>query len=202
MTRAQFLAICAAIGGLGAGTALIFNYMTGTYDPTVIQPGHWDQLSAASCSSPGPCTTLPCQQAKNIALDAGNGCVPILVDCDWRMTPVMTACMLDAGIVVGPQLYQRLELIDMRCPAADGGFAFGGPFDGNGCPAFPAAAVTAGCVRAPLDGGQLCLRDLHDGDGGKFFGTGNVFPVGQQAGTNCDAVVCGVFYGDDPNTSL
>lgn len=202
MTRAQFLAIAVAVGALGAGAALTYNYQAGVVDMTIISPGHWDQLNAASCTSPGPCNSTPCVQAKSVLTDAGSPCVPILVDCDWRITPLMLSCLADAGIATGPQLYQRLELIDLRCPAVDGGFAFGGPFDSNGCPAFPAAAVTPGCVRAPLDGGQLCLRDLHDGDGGKWFGTGNVFPLSQRAGSNCDAVVCGVFYGDDPETSL
>lgn len=58
------------------------------------------------------------------------------------------------------------------------------------------------CVRAPLDGGLTCLRDLHDGDGGRWFGTGNVFPVAQAAGSNCEPVGCSVMAGDDPDTSL
>jgi hypothetical protein len=58
------------------------------------------------------------------------------------------------------------------------------------------------CVRAPLDGGLTCLRDLGDGDGGKYFGRGNVFPVSQAAGSNCEPVGCSVFYGDDPDVTL
>jgi hypothetical protein len=64
------------------------------------------------------------------------------------------------------------------------------------------AQVTPLCARAPLDGGNTCLRDLGDGDGGKFFGTGNVFPASQVAGSNCDQVNCTVIYGDSPETSL
>lgn len=59
------------------------------------------------------------------------------------------------------------------------------------------------CVRAPLDGGTDCLRDDGLGLGPRrFFGTGNVFPAAQAAGSNCEPVECTVTYGDNPDTSL
>lgn len=202
MTRAQFLAICAAISSLGAGSALIYNYVGGTVDQTVLQPSRWEQLNASSCTSPGTCTSPICQVASNVLHDAGSMCAPILVDCDWRVSPLMRGCFADAGVTLGSQLYQRVELIDLRCPAADGGFAFGGPFDDAGCPVFPGTQVTPLCVRAPADGsGTTCQRLLSDG-GAYYFGDGNVFPASQATGAGCQPVVCGVFAGDDPAVSL
>jgi hypothetical protein len=199
MTRAQYVALLTGIGALGAGAALTFNIINGQVDQTILDPSKWNQISAGSCSSHGVCSSTVCAQAQDVAADAGFPlCVPILVDCDWKVTPLMRSCAADAGIALGPQLYQRLELVDLRCPAVDGGFAFGGPFDDAGCPYFAAGIqqVTPLCARAPLDGGLMCLRN------GTFFGTGNVFPASQATGSNCDAVSCAVFAGDDPNTSL
>lgn len=201
MTRAQFVLICSAIGALGAGAGLIYN-LNGDIENVVNDPSMWDQINAKSCSSAGNCVSTPCLQAKNVLQDAGIACVPVLIDCDYRVSPLMRACFADAGLAIGSQLYQRLELMELRCPAVDGGFAFAAVFDDAGCPEFASAVVTPLCVRAPLDGGTSCLRDVHDGDGGKFFGTGNVFPATQVAGSNCDAVSCTVLYGDDPDQTL
>jgi hypothetical protein len=55
-----------------------------------------------------------------------------------------------------------------------------------------------GCVRAPLDGGQECKRvgDAFSG-GTRYFGAGNVFPVGESNGhASCEPCGCAVLFGD------
>ncbi len=198
--KQKLIALALAVGALGAGGALFFNWESATVSNVIEDVGNWEQVDRSSCTS-AACNTTQCQVAKDHLLDAGSACVPRLVDCDFRVSNRMRACLSDAGVTLNAKKYQRLELVALRCPGKDGGLAFGTPFDDAGCPVYASLAVTPLCVRAPLDGGLTCRRDEHDG-GSRFFGTGNVFPATEAAGSNCEAVSCRVFYGDDANTSL
>lgn len=202
MNRAQLLALAAAVGALGAGGALFWNRDTSTVDKTIEDVGAWEQIDKSSCST-AACNTAQCTAAKNVLTDAGSSCTPRLVSCDFRVSPRMRACFADAGTPLSAKRYQRLQVVALRCPGRDGGFAFGTPFDANQCPIFAAAVDTPLCVRAPLDGGPNCLRLGAALDGGaRFFGTGNVFPASQSSGSQCEPVGCSVMYGDNPETDL
>jgi len=97
---------------------------------------------------------------------------------------------LDTNVLPAPS-----QCADSLCTTVPG-------FCGQGPKRVGLAVDPSGWVRAPLDGGTDCLRDA-DGDGGRWFGTGNVFPSAQAVGGNCEAVSGGtVIAGDDPDTSL
>jgi hypothetical protein len=201
MNRNQLIALAATLAAAGAG---IYRYTTSTqaldqqWPPGAFEIFDRDSCSVATCNAP------LCQQADAVLADAGSSCSSRLVTCDARIGQSARDWLADAGLpALGPSRYQRIRFVGLRCAAIDGGSAFAVPMDDNGLPQFMSAAqVTPLCVRAPVDGGTACLRDRGDGDGGKFFGAGNVFPAGQAAGANCDQVNCTVVYGDDPDKDL
>lgn len=202
MTRAQLLAVATAIGTLAAGTVVFLRGTdSGDLSGTVLSTGMLQALDLSACTA-SVCNAPACTQAKNELADAGSPCTVGFESCSFRIGQRARDLAADAGTVLGPQTYQRLKLVGMRC-AVDGGFTYAIPVDDNGWPLYAVSQDTPPCVRAPLDGGSSCLRTgvLPDGGAG-FFGTGNVFPAAQAAGSNCDRVECGVFYGDDPDMSL
>jgi hypothetical protein len=174
-------------------------------------------------------TTFADLQDAGIAID----CNPRILVCHERLNPVLRNRLLDAGYAPGPKQYARIARQAHRCLNPDGGAAelivpgferFSVDADNNQIPApdrcvdVACAAIAGFCgggpknvalapgpsgwVRAPLDGGTDCLRDA-DGDGGRWFGTGNVFPSAQSVGGNCEAVSGGtVIAGDDPDVEL
>lgn len=198
--RARLLALATLVVSLGAGVVVFVNWDTGEVDRTIDNFGAFEVMDRASCST-AACNTAQCVQAQNILADAGSPCVPRFVDCDFRVGQRVRNLAVDAGAQLGPQKYQRLRLVALRCPAADGGNAFGVPFDDNGWPIYAVATATPRCVRAPLDGGLNCRRVLPDG-GTRFFGTGNVMPAAEATGAQCEAVGCSVMFGDNPDTDL
>lgn len=202
MTRAQLLGAATLLVGLAAGSVVYFSGSSATTDLDSLTGGLGllDLVDRSQCSV-AVCNAPACTAAKNILQDAGSPCTVGFVDCSVRVGPVARAISADAGLVLSSALYQPLRLVGMRCPV-DGGFTYGVPVDDAGWPLFALSLRVPGCVRAPLDGGTNCLRDLHDGDGGRWFGTGNVFSAANAAGSNCDQVECTVIYGDDPDQTL
>jgi hypothetical protein len=198
--KQKLLALAATLTALGAGAVVFLNWNDGTVERVIVANGSWEAVDRDSCTA-GACTTQQCTAASNHLADAGSPCVPRFVDCDYRISQRMRDLASGAGVVLGPQKYQRLRLIALRCPGADGGLTFGVPLDDAGWPFYAAAVTPPMCVRAPLDGGLGCTRRLADG-GTRFHGTGNVMPVDAGVGAQCEAVGCTVFYGDDPDVDL
>jgi len=198
--KQRLLALAALVAAAGAGTVLFVNWEDGTIAGRIEDVGSWELIDRANVTM-SACNSAQCTTAQNILTDAGSSCIPRFADGDFRVSARMRACFADAGVTMGAQKYQRLRLIALRCAGTDGGFAFGVPMDDAGCPIFAVAVTTPRCVRAPLDGGANCRRLLPDG-GTVFFGTGNVFPAAEAAGSNCDACGCTVIYGDDPSVDL
>lgn len=198
--KQRLLALAAVVAAAGAGTLVFVNWDTGL--PDTPMPGAFDAFQTADCT-PSACAANLCTQADNVLADAGSACRSRLVTCDnVRVGQRMRDWAADAGLTLGPQRYQTLRFVGMRCPGVDGGFSFGIPLDDTGLPQFSSATqMTPPCVRAPLDGGTDCRLVLPDA-GLMFYGTGNVFPAAQSSGTQCEAVSCRVVFGDDPDTSL
>ncbi len=198
--KQKLLALAALLATLGAGAIVFVNFESAKPDPKLTSVGNLEVLDLKGCTTRA-CNAGQCIQVQNILVDAGSSCLPRFAACDMRIGQALRNKATDAGVALGPQKYQRLEVVALRCPAVDGGFSFGVPFDDAGWPLYAATVATPLCVRAPLDGGQLCRRSLPDG-GTRFNGKGNVFPASQAAGSNCDQVACSVFLGDNPDTSL
>lgn len=195
--RQRLLAIVATLtaAGLGAGSLLFVQWNEPhVIEHMVLDVDGWSLMDSDSCV-PRACGTARCVTAQNHLTDAGTGCVVRLVACDWRVTPRMRAAASASG--VGPKRYQRIEVGALRCSGADGGFAWAVPLDDAGWPVVADfAEVTPRCVRAPLDGGQLCRRRLPDG-GTRYFGAGNVMPVSESNGhATCEPCGCAVVFGD------
>lgn len=200
--KARLLALAAALSVLAAGTVTFLNWNTATsLDSLTGGVGLLETIDRSKCSV-AACNAPTCVGAQAILNDAGTPCTVGFVDCSVRVGAPARAMAADAGFIFGPASYQRVRLIGMRC-AVDGGFAYTVPVTDAGWPIFAVTTAAPLCVRAPLDGGSACLRAGAAVDGGaRFFGTGNVFPAAQAAGSHCDQVECGVVFGDDPNTSL
>lgn len=200
--KARLLALAAALSVLAAGTVTFLNWNTAnSLDSLTGGVGLLETIDRSKCSV-AACNAPTCVTAQGILNDAGTPCTVGFVDCDVRIGAPARAMAADAGVVFSAASYQRARFIGMRC-AVDGGFAYTVPVTDAGWPIFAVTTATPGCVRAPLDGGTSCLRAGAAVDGGsRFFGTGNVFPAAQAAGSNCDAVQCGVIYGDDPSVTL
>ena len=167
-------------------------------------------------------------QDAGVAVD----CNPRIIVCHERLNPILRNRLTDAGYATGAKKYARIARQAFRCPSTDGGqpelivpgferFSAGNDdvlmpepgrctdvvcstvagFCGNGPKNVALMPGASGWVRAPLDGGIDCLRDF--GDGGRWFGTGNVFPQAQAVGGNCEQVSGGsVIAGDDPDVEL
>lgn len=195
--RARLLALAAAVSAAGAGSLLLVDWDTG--QPVTYPPGGFEVLDRSDCT-PSVCGLAACDRANDVLADAGDPCRARLVTCDVRIGATARAWLSDAGLALGPKPYQRVQFIGLRCPAVDGGFAFGVPMDDHGLPQFMrATAVTPRCVRATAAG---CQRSERDG-GFRFFGLGNVFPASESNGhASCEAVGCSVFFGDDPSEAL
>lgn len=199
--KARLAALAAAVSLLGAGAALFFNWESAEVEGTITSVGNWEMIDKSSCTM-RLCNAPACDVARDHLADAGRAsCDPRFFACDFRITQKVRNLAADAGVTLGPQKYQRLELVALRCPAIDGGFAFGVPMDDSGWPIYAVSQTVPRCVRAPLDGGLTCRRDEKDG-GSRFFGTGNVFPSGEAIGTGCEACGCTVVYGDSADTDL
>lgn len=205
MTRARIIALATILAGLGAGTVK-FLYGNAPSVAAAMQAdtvvggfGSLEVLDRSQCSV-AACNAPACQQAQAVLDDAGQACAVGFVDCSVRIGAKARTLASSAGVTLGPQTYQRVRLIGMRC-AVDGGFTYGVPVDDAGWPIYAVTTATPLCVRAPLDGGLDCERDEGDG-GSRFIGTGNVFPVAKGVGAQCEAVECTVFSGDDPNATL
>jgi hypothetical protein len=198
--KQRLLALAAALVGAGAGTVLFVNWESGTVEQGFVNIGDWEVMDRDSVSMRA-CNTAQCNTAQDHLADAGSACIPRFAAADFRVNQRVRNCLADAGTVLSPKKYQRLELIALRCPADGGGFAFGVPFDDAGCPLFLSSAATPRCVRAPLDGGLGCVRRMEDG-GTRYFGAGNVMPADAGVGVGCEPVGCGIMYGDDPAEDL
>lgn len=200
--KARLLALAAVLALAGVGAVKFLNWNDATSaDAVTGGVGLLEVIDRSKCSV-AACNAPTCTQAQGILNDAGTPCTVGFVDCSVRIGAPARAMAADAGFTFGPQIYQRVRLIGMRC-AVDGGFAYAVPVTDAGWPIFAVTTTTPLCVRAPLDGGTSCLRKGLQPDGGAaFFGTGNVFPSGQAAGSNCEQVECGVVFGDDPNKTL
>lgn len=190
--RQRLLALAALVSAAGAGTLVLADWDTGL--PVNVPPGGFEVLDRSDCT-PAVCGLNACDNANNVLADAGDPCRTRLVACDVRIGGKARAWLSDAGLTLGPKPYQRIQFIGLRCPAADGGFAFGVPMDDNGLPQFVrAVAQTPRCVRAPV-GNTTCLRAETDG-GSRFFGEMNVFPSGEARGAGCEACGCVHMAGD------
>ena len=146
--RQRLIALAAAVSALGAGAALFFNWETAVVERTIADTGSWEQIDRASCST-AACNTTQCNAAKDHLADAGSACLPRLVSCDFRVSNRMRSCFSDAGVALSSKKYQRIQVTALRCPAADGGNAFGVPFDDAGCPIF-AGIDQARCIAASI----------------------------------------------------
>jgi hypothetical protein len=203
--RARLLAIVSALtaAGLGAG-ALVFVQWNEPHsiEHVVLNMQDWPLMDSDSCV-PRACGLQACVTAQNHLTDAGTGCVTRLVACDWRITQRMRDAAAESGATLGPKKYQRLEIGTLRCPGRDGGFTWAVPLDDAGWPIVAdVAEVTPRCVRAPLDGGQLCRRSERDG-GFRYFGAGNVFPASESNGhASCEPCGCAVMSGDNAEVDL
>lgn len=199
--RQRLLALAVAVIGAGAGTVLLVDWDTGQVVDA--RPGAFEFLDRSACSQ-SACGASLCVQANDVLADAGSACTTRFGTCDFRVGARARAWAADAGLTLGPSRYQRLRLVGLRCPAVDGGFAFGVPMDDAGMPQFASVTqLTPLCVRAPLDGGTDCKKLGAEVDGGaRFIGTGNVFPAAAAAGAQCEPVACSVFFGDDPSVDL
>lgn len=173
-----------------------------------------------------PSTTIPQTVAAGITTD----CAARIIVCPERIGPALRARLAAAGDVLpAGKKYAKVAINGWQCPNPDGGVVevvaaalqkalsnddYELP-DPNRCSSLPCSAIAGfcasgqlavrlasvggavpGCVRAPYDGGTDCLRT------GAFFGAGNVFPVGQSTGTQCEPVECTVLFGDDPSADL
>lgn len=199
--RARLLALAALVSSLVAGTVIFVNWNTGEVNGTIDSFGALELVDRSQCTM-AACGAAQCTQANAILADAGSSCLTRLVECPFRIGPRIRAIGADAGVTFGPQKYQRVRLIALRCPAAGGGFSFGVPTDDNGWPIYAVTpGVTPACVRAPVAGGVTCTRAELDG-GQRYFGAGNVFPAAEARGTGCQPVECTVMAGDDPDVDL
>lgn len=199
MNKPRLIALAAVVSAAGAGSIIFANWDTGL--PVQAPPGAFEILNKSTCTQ-AACGALLCLQANDVLADAGSSCTTRLGTCDFRVGQQARDWAADAGLTLGPQRYQRLRLVGLRCAGADGGFSFGIPMDDTGFPQFASVAQqTPLCVRAPLDGGGNCNRDEHDG-GSRFFGKGNVFPAGDAIGSSCEPVNCTVMYGDNADVDL
>jgi hypothetical protein len=199
--KARLLALAALVAAAGAGTLVLVDWDTA--QPVKAPPGAFEILDRTSCTV-AACGAQLCAQADNVLVDAGSACSTRLVTCDVRVGQQARDWAADAGLTLGAKRYQRLRFVGLRCPGADGGSSFGVPMDSTGMPQFASVTTQAPrCARAPLDGGLDCLRTGAAVDGGaRFFGTGNVFLAGEASGTQCEAVQCGVVFGDDADLDL
>lgn len=205
--KQRLLALAAVLSALGGGTVVFLNWNDAKVDPTLESAGVWQVVDKSKCNVRA-CNAQACTDATNVLQDAGSSCVPRFADCDVRVSPYVRQVAQTNGLTLGPQKYQRVTFVALRCPGSDGGFAFGVPVDDGGWPVYAVATgQTPLCVRAPLDGGNTCLRRLSDG-GTTFFGAGNVFNATESAGSNCEPVAAGcsaaggIVFGDDPAVDL
>lgn len=195
----RLLALAALVAAGGAGVVYFVNFEDAKAERALVDVGSWEILDRDSCSI-STCNTAQCVAAQNILTDAGSQCAPRFVDCDFRIGQRVRNLAADAGVSLSPKKYQRIRLVGLRCPV-DGGFAYGVPMTDAGWPVYATSTQTPRCVRAPLDGGTTCRRRFPDG-GTRFFGTGNVFPSSEAAGSNCEPCGCSVFFGDRPDSDL
>ncbi|MBK7865210.1 MAG: hypothetical protein IPJ65_42755 [Archangiaceae bacterium] len=198
--KRRLLALAAALSAAGAGSLLLVNRDTG--EPVTAPPGAFEILNRSACSV-AACNANLCNQAENVLADAGSTCTTRLVTCDVRVGAQARAWATANGLTLGPQRYQRLRFVGLRCPGADGGSSFGVPMGDDGLPQFASLAQqTPLCVRAPVAGGTSCQRSERDG-GFRFFGSGNVFPATESNGDpSCKPVGCSVLFGDDADRDL
>ncbi len=192
--KARLLALAAIVSALGAGTIVFVRWESGIVDRTIEDFGNLELIDRSTCTM-SACNATPCVQALNVLQDAGSACIPRFAECDFRISQKVRNLASDAGVVLGPQKYQRLRLVALRCPAVDGGVAFGVPFNDAGWPVYAVATQPPRCVRAPLDGGLNCVRRLPDA-GTRFFGTGNVMPADAGVGAQCEPCGCSIYFGD------
>lgn len=197
--RQKILALAALIAAAGAGTVWFVNFEDAHVERGFINIGAWEVIDMDSVTMRA-CNTQQCTAAQNILEDAGSSCIPRFAAADFRIGQRLRNLATDAGVTLGSQKYQRIELIAMRCPGVDGGFAFGVPMTDAGWPIYAVAVTPPRCVRAPTDGGS-CLRRLPDA-GAVFFGVGNVMPVDAGVGAQCEPCGCGVMFGDNPAVDL
>jgi hypothetical protein len=197
MNRAALLAYAATALSLVGGAIVLINANTAQVVPP--PPGTFNRFNPETCTE-AVCNAPACVSAQNVLDDAGISCIVGFAKCPVKLSPVSRAVAADAGVVFGASDYQHVRFIGMKCTLPDAGVTRSVPVDDNGWPLYAYAADAPACARAPLDGGNTCLRN--DGSGPRFFGTGNVFPAAQASGTNCDAVECTVIFGDDPNITL
>ncbi len=219
--RQRIIAISAVLMSLAVGSLALFDWETAT----VVRAfdSDWEFIDKDKCDL-SPCNAQACIAAQNHINDAGFPCLVRFAECEMRINQRLRGAAAANGLTLGPKRYQQLKFPIERCivPAKcsttpDGGFTEDGGCPGRvlpGGPTFGLALDDAGwpmmgnvsvatppCVRAPLDGGLNCQRGLPDG-GSRFFGTGNVFPVAQAVGAQCEPVACAVFFGDNPDTDL
>jgi hypothetical protein len=194
--KQRLLALAAAAAAAVAGSILFIDWDTGQ-PVTESRPGVFEFLDRDQCELGAACTATRCVEANNHWIDGGSGCRARLASCEVRVGAHARAWAADAGMALGPGLYQNLRFLGALCPARDGGQNFAVPMGGDGLPQFTSiAAVTPRCVRAPADGGQLCRRSERDG-GFRYFGAGNVFPVSESNGhASCEPCGCVVMSGD------
>lgn len=190
--KQRLVALATALVATGAGTLLFVNWDTG--QPAQPRRGGFEIID---CSPPTACAAPACVQAQNHLNDAGfPACSPRLVECEVRVGQAARNWASDAGLELAPKPYQSVRLVGMRCPGADGGFAFGIPLDDDNLPQFKSiAASTPPCVRAPV-GNTTCLRDPPGAEPARFIGELNVFPATEASGTGCEPVGCRLFFGD------
>jgi hypothetical protein len=211
--KVRLIALAALLSGLGAGTIIFARYETGEVitqtsvnqldDLEVLDR---DSMSVAVCNAP------KCVVVQNVLSDAGRSdCDPVLIVGPMKLGPKIRAAALDAGDITSTTHIVCVRTPGLRCPAVDGGRAWGLVFDDAGYPAFgmtECAQAQLPCARAPLDGGTDCRMTLSDG-GSRYFGVGNVFNASLAVGTQCQFVAAGCSAGvgvrfgvDDPDQDL
>lgn len=163
-----------------------------------------------------------------VLVDAGMyaDCRTSMIVCPVHLSDDAVNRVLDAGLLLArpTQRYVKAATLAFDCSDVDGGLvvplltAFGVTQSGDphlqvvqrdqcvlaACDStcakkFPLSFVPPDCVRAPADGGGVCLRS--EGDGGALsYGPGNVFPASLASGPDCEQVECVVVLGDSPET--
>jgi hypothetical protein len=180
----KLLALATTLSALAAGVYFV-NFDSGAVDPQLENFGAFETYDKSQCVT-SACNTIQCQQALDILADAGSSCTPRFAECPIRVSQRIRNIGADAGFNFGPEKYQNIKLIALKC-----GARFGVPVEANGWPTFAVASGTPGCVYKPQGG--ACTR-LDGGDPG----VDNQYPVGQLTGAGCLSVTCGCIAGDCP----
>ncbi len=183
--KQRLIAIAIFLGAAGGGTFWFLNWNTGLEDTTIPDSiGGLEVYDKSRCDV-SPCTTPACVVARGHLDDAGyTDALLKLVECPFRIGARARALAADAGFSMPAGNYVQLQLVAMRRPAIDGGFAFGIATKDNGWPMDAVATGTFPCAWKPT-AFAACTKI----DGGNP-GVTNTMQAGMWAGAGCVRKAC------------